>query len=305
MAALPGTCGKDVMPVSARAFAVVVVFAVAGCAGGSVRDSFVAGWQDQRDAFIARFVHANFVQEKRWIADSEILARSGSTDWPAYAGPTLAAAMRAQALSQDRGRAETLERFLAHMRTTPTAAATAEWFADEAVRIRESAQVIAATTDALVAELDGGTTASAALLQRISAAAGAEGRVRGRALQYADLRRTARLYFDARDDDVVIAAAQGAPIAAAGGDRTLLAEVNRILATGDLRATLLRPYRCERADAAVYCAPGPPGATGLALPPDRAPGTMPADDLIGPADDATGGDPDLPRRDIYEGRYGW
>ncbi len=304
------------MKLRTRAVGAFLLAACAGCASGNIRDAYVAGWQSQRDVYIHQFVHANFARERAWAVQSEKLEKSESVDWPDYARPLLAAATRARALSEDRGRALDLERFLAHMRSTPTAQATVDWFAGDAADIRNAANDSVERTKELLGRLAGPAQLTEDLFQRIASSAAAEGVVRGRALQHANLRRTAGLYFRARDDQVVLpgdAGPDGAGLrdggdetAATGGigaRRDLIGEVDRLLDSADLRAAILRPRACHRTDEVVTCVPQ---STGAEVPEGDGTGaTSPADALTPPADNANEVWPNMPRREFFEEGSGW
>lgn len=286
-----------------------MLFVAGGCGSGNIRDDFVRGWQGQRDVFIHQYVHQSFAQERRWAAQRATLVRSKSLDWPVYARPALVSAVRTEALSQDRGRAVSLERFLAHMRTTPTADATARWFDTEAAAIEEAAEETAAASRALAATLAGSRPVDDDLFQRIETVAAARGEARGRALQHADLRRTARLYFRARDDEVVIPGADGdlsagtmEPGVAIGARRDPLVDgVNRLLEQSDLRPALLQPRQCDRRNGTVFCTPRP----GALLSADEsASGTTPGAGSGSAMEDA-GEARDAPLRNLFEDRSGW
>lgn len=283
----------------------MLLAACAGCVSGNIRDDFVTGWQNQRDMYIHQYVHQSFVQEQRWIVKRAALVRSQTLEWPAYARPASAAAIRSRALSQDRGRALLLERFLDHMRTTPSPQATVEWFAIEAADIREASRDAVERSQALLAELGGSAAMSEALLERVETTAAAQGVVRGRALQHADLRRTARLYFRARDDAVDISdngedLSADAGVGGVRGD-ALISDVNRMLDTVDLRAAILQPRQCDGSGGIVICTPDRSAAAG---PVSEADGFQPAGGLTGPADNAIG-IPNTSGRDFFDGRSGW
>ncbi len=304
------------MKLRKRAIGAFLLAACAGCASGDIRDDYVAGWQSQRDVYIHQFVHANFARERAWAVQSEKLEKSESVDWPDYARPLLAAATRARALSEDRGRALVLERFLAHMRTTPTAQATADWFAADAADIRDAAKDSVERTRALLGRLATSADMTEDLFQRIEASAAAEGVVRGRARQHADLRRTAGLYFRARDDQVVLPEDAGpddpgltnggdkiAATSSIGARRDLIGEVDRLLDSADLRAAILQPRECHRTDDVVTCVPQ---STGAAVSEgEGTEATSPADTLTAPADNANEAWPNMPRREFFEERSRW
>lgn len=264
---------------------------VAGCVSGSIRDDYIAGWQWQRDVYIHQFVQANFVSERAWTVRSAKLAKSESVDWADYARPVLAAATRSRAISEDRGRALVLERFLVHMRTRPAVQATVDWFAAEATDIRTAAKDSEDRTAALIDQLAGSAAMTEQLFQSVWATAATQGIARGRALQYADLRRTAALYFHARDETAVLP-----------DDRAeLIDDVDRLLDAADLRTAILRARQCRRAGDVVTCMPQaggvPLSGDDEAEPsaPDAGTSTQPANEFA----------PNRPQRDIFDDPSGW
>jgi len=283
----------------------IVVAVAAGCVSGNIRDDFVTGWRNQRDVHTHQYVHQSFAQDRRWAVQRTQLVQSKSLDWPLYARPALATAVRTQTIAQDRGRAITLERFLEHMGTTPSAEATAAWLAAEAVDIERDADDTAARSGDLIAALGEAQSITDSLFQRIEDNAAARGVVRGRALQHGDLRRTTQLYFQARDDDVEVAGEDDA-LSASTGDigapqDALMLSVNRMLERTDLRQTILRPRRCEHIGTDIICTPQP---GGIMLEESKEDTVGPIDDLPDAGQNAREAR-DRPRRDFFEDPTGW
>lgn len=252
-------------------FAVAAAALCAACASGRVLDDYLAGWQSQRDSSTATFVHRNFVFQRdpkaEWAAGSAKAAESSDAlEWAAYARPTLAAATRSRAIFIDRGRAEVLDRFLAHMRADPGAEATTQWFTAEESGLRDAAQQAGARAGAVVAESAGPLRIGEQWSQRIVELAAEQGSLRGRALALSELRRTAALYyrdigFDRDTLGFVAPARSTAGSAEMSGD--LVEQVDTQAGWSMIGNALIAPYRCERSGGEVSCV-----RTGSVFAPD-------------------------------------
>lgn len=295
---------------SARALWITLVFAglfaggVSACSSAPNLDAHLAGWQAEHDAATHAFAHESFTLNRQAGAQAQRLARSGAVDWPAYAEPMLRTATQSRTVHQAQGRALVLERFLEHMRASPELGATEGWFAGEVRALEDAAEAAGGETAAETRALAGPLPMSEETFRRIAAAVAREGRVRGEALQLAELRRTASNYFRRLGYDKRTLAFDRGDGAATVADERLLAGVDARLGWAELRQAILQPRSCGREAAAVICTPSPAG-----MPPpvaeDEPLTPPPPQRSVLPGDSIRWAEPKVRAPDLLDRRPGW
>lgn len=285
-------------------FVALLAGGVSACSSAPSLDAHLAGWQAEHDAATHAFAHESFTLNRRAGAQEERLAGSGALDWPAYAEPMLRTATQSRTLHQAQGRALVLERFLQHMRASSEVGATEGWFAGEVRALEEAAEAAGGETAAEARALAGPLPMSEETFRRVGAAAAREGRVRGEALQLAELRRSASNYFRRLGYDKRTLAFDHGDGTATVADERLLASVDARLGWADLRQAILQPRRCSRQDAAVTCAPSPAG-----VPPpvaeDEPLTPPPPQRSVLPGDSIRWAEPKVRAPDLLDRRPGW
>jgi hypothetical protein len=281
----------------------LLAIGVSACSSAPAIDDYLAGWQAEHDAEIHAFAHDSFVLNRQAEAQGRALARSGALAWPHYAEPLLRTATRSRTVHQAQGRALVLERFLAHMRASPEAAATGRWFAGEVEAVETAAAQAGAKTAAEVRALASALPMTEESFGRIVRPAAEEGRVLGEAMQLADLRRSASNYFRRLGyDKETLGFARGDETATVADER-LLAGVNGRLGWTGLRQALLQPRSCVRDAAGVTCAPAPAGAPPPEV--DDEPLTPPPQRSLLPGESIRWAEPKVRAPDLLDRRPGW
>lgn len=286
-------------------FAAFLATAAAGCSSTSVVDDHLAGWQREHDAQTHAFAHDSFALNRQASEEAARLAGSGSLLWADYAEPMLRTATRSRAVHQAQGRAVALERFLTLMRTDPDAATTEAWFAERVRATEAAADEAAAETAAVAGAFDRPLPISEDTFRRVAAAAAREGRVRGEALQLADLRRTAGNYFRRRGYDERTLAFDRGDGSEPVPDERLVASVESRLGWAGLRQAILRPRTCAQAEAEVTCAPEPPGTGPVVITEGEGLAPPPLDPSILPGDNIRWSEPRMRSTDLLKRRPGW
>lgn len=277
----------------------------AACSSDRVLDEHLAGWQSQHDAQTHAFAHDSFALNRRASAEADTPARSGVLQWPDYADPMLATATQTRAVHQAQGRALVLDRFLAHMRADPDVGATEAWIGGEVGAIKAAADAVGAEIAALANAFAGPLAMSEDTFRRVANAAAEEGRVRGEALQLADLRRTAGNYFRRLGYDERTLAFDRGDGSVPVPDLRLVADVERRLGWAGLRQAILQPRTCARPETVVTCAPAPAGTAPPVVAQDQPLAVPPLDRSILPGDNVRWSDPRLRAPDLLKRRPGW
>lgn len=284
-------------------FAGLLAGGLSACSSAPNLDAHLAGWQAEHDAATHAFAHDSFALNRQAGAQAERLARSGAVEWPAYAEPMLRTATRSRTVHQAQGRALVLERFLGHMRASPDVGATESWFAGEVRAIEEAAEAAGGETAAEARALSGPLPMSEETFRRIGAAAAREGRVRGEALQLAELRRTASNYFRRLGYDKDALTFDHGDGGTTIADERLLEGVDARLGWAELRQAILQPRSCSRRDAAVTCAPSPAGVPPPVAEEPLAP--PPPQRSVLPGDSIRWAEPKVRAPDLLDRRPGW
>lgn len=299
----PETARRTAGRITSR-FAAILLGGLCACSSAPNLDEHLAGWQGEHDAATHAFAHESFTLNRQAEVQAEKLERSGLTDWPQYAEPILRTATRSRTVHQAQGRAMVLERFLAHMRGDPGVEPTEKWFADQVQSIEAAAAASGAETSAAAAAFGSPLTMSEETFRRVVAAAAGEGRVRGEALQLADLRRTAGNYFRRLGyDERTLAFDRGGGKATAPDER-LLASVDARSGWPQLRQAILQPRSCSRQASLVTCAPVPAGAPPPVVEDEPAMAPPPQRSML-PGDSIRWAEPKVRAPDLLDRRPGW
>jgi hypothetical protein len=283
-------------------FAGLLAIGLAACSSPAI-DEYLGGWQAEHDAQTHAFAHDSFALNREAEAQAAALARSGSLNWPHYAEPLLKTATRSRTIHQAQGRALVLERFLAHVRTAPDVAATEQWFAGEGRAVEAAAAAAGGETAAEVRAFGSALPISEESFARLTRAAATEGRVRGQAMQLADLRRSAANYFRRLGYDKDTLALDRGNGAGPAADERLQASVDGRLGWAGLRQAIQQPRSCAREEAAVTCAPAP-GNTPPAVAEDE-PMALPPQRSLLPGESIRWAEPKVRAPDLLDRRPGW
>jgi hypothetical protein len=290
------------------AVACLVVVACVACASSSVLDDFIAGWQSQKDGYVHDFVHRSFLEQRKVADERAKLVQSGAVEWSSYARRILATATLARAITEAKGRAQMLERFLEHMQAAPGADATTDWFSASAAELRQSARNTGARTEDLVRELGSPLAITVAALERVELQAAAQGQARGEALQLADLRGSAGLYYGRIGYDPTalgfLAGGAGAGTGEARQD-PLVGAVEQESGWAALRQAILQPRSCAHTTGAVVCtklSEAEAQAVRAAAPPPVPPA---AGEAARPVEDLGDFRPRVFAPDLLDRRPGW
>lgn len=285
-------------------FACVLASGLSACSSSPAIDGYVAGWQAEHDAQTHAFAHDSFALNRQADAQGAALARSGALAWPHYAEPLLRTATRSRTVHQAQGRALVLERFLAHMRAAPDVAATEHWFAGQVEAIEAAAAAVGSETAAEVRAFASPMSMSEESFGRITRAAAGEGRVRGEAMQLADLRRSTANYFRRLGYDKGTLAFDRGDGTEPGPDERLLAGVDGRLGWAGLRQAILQPRSCIREAATVTCAPAPAGAPPPVAEDEPLAPPPPQRSLL-PGESIRWAEPKVRAPDLLDRRPGW
>ncbi len=164
---------------------------------------------------------------------------------------------------------------------------------------------MAAETAAVAGAFDGPLAMNEETFRRVAGAAAREGRVRGEALQLADLRRTAGNYFRRLGYDERTLAFDRGDRSAPVPDERLVASVEGRLGWAGLRHAILQPRTCTQAGMSVSCAPAPADAGPVVLTEGEELAPPPLDPSILPGDNIRWSEPRVRATDLLKRRPGW
>jgi hypothetical protein len=283
-------------------FAGLLAIGLAACSSPPI-DEYLAGWQAEHDAQTHAFAHDSFALNREAEAQSAALVRSRSLNWPHYGEPLLRTATRSRTVHQAQGRALVLERFLAHMRTAPDVAATEQWFAGQVQAVEAAAAAAGGETAAVVRAFGSALPMSEESFGRVTRAAAAEGRVRGEAMQLADLRRTAANYFRRLGYDKATLAFDRGDGTGTVADERMLAGVDGRLGWPRLRQAILQPRSCAQEGAVVICAPASDGTPPPVV--EDEPMAPPPQRSLLPGESIRWAEPKVRAPDLLDRRPGW
>jgi predicted outer membrane protein len=283
-------------------FAWLLAIGLAACSSPPI-DEYLTGWQAEHDAQTHAFAHDSFALNREAGAQAAALARSRSLNWPHYAEPLLRTATRSRTIHQAQGRALVLERFLAYMRTAPDVAAAEQWFAGQVQAVEAAATATGDDTAAEVRAFGAPLPMSEESFGRVTRAAATEGRVRGEAMQLADLRRTAANYFRRPGYDKGMLTFNRVDWPETVPDERLLANVDSRLGWAELRQAILQPRSCAPEGAAVTCATAP-GGTPPPVAEDEPMAPPPQRSLL-PGESIRWAEPKVRAPDLLDRRPGW
>lgn len=286
-------------------FAFVLVVGIAACSSTAVLDEHLVGWQGEHDQQTHDFAHQSFALNRQLSSQADAVASSRALNWSHYAEPMLQTATRSRTVHEAQGRALVLERFLAHMHADPDVGATEEWFTGQVRAIEAEADAAAAETAAVTGTFAAPLAMGEDAFRGVAAAAAREGRVRGEALQLADLRRTAGNYFRRLGYDERTLAFDRGDGATPVPDEHLIAGVDRRLGWAALRQSILEPRTCTTVEARVHCAPVPAGTAPPVVAQDQEVVTPPPPRSILPGDTNRWSEPKVRAPDLLERRPGW